>query len=141
MLRIIVLILALLSVGCAPLGYPVASWQYVQQQRVAAGVPALEWDGALAVSAQARAQGVAALGVLDHGGAQAASDVFYGDRPSICELLGNQPTWTGYHAIGYGWIRSPAHRGCALGANYRRAGMGAAVGADGWIYEVLWLTE
>lgn len=137
---VVVALLALAAVGCGTSRYAVASWQYVQTERTAQGLQPLEWDAALAGPAQARAQEIAELGALDHSGAQTASTIFYGDRPYICEILGKQPTWTQDYAIGYGWIASPTHRECALGTNYRRAAIGVAVGEDGWIYEVMWLT-
>ena len=140
MFRLLACLLLLLTTGCAS-EYATASWQYVQQQRVDVAVPPLEWDRALVAPTQIRAQEIAALGALDHSGAQSAFNAFYGDRPYICEIIGRQPTWTAEYAIGYGWSVSPHHRDCALGANYRRAAIGAAMGADGWVYEVMWLTD
>jgi len=136
----------LLTIACAPVEYPAASWQYVQQQRVANGVQPLEWDAALVAPAQVRAQEIAALGRLDHSGFQAAHDQTIPGR-YLCEILGRQPLVDpGYgeailDAIGQGWIMSQPHRDCALGVSYRRAAIGAAMGLDGWVYEVMWLTD
>jgi len=141
MWRVGVLLIGFLALITAPFGYCAASWAYVQTQREAAGIQSLEWDTALADSAQTRAEEIARLEALDHSGAAATSAVFYGDRPYVCEILGTQPTTTQDYAIGYGWVTSPAHRDCALGANYRRAAMGVTMGKDGWVYEAMWLTE
>jgi len=139
---LLVLLTAFL-IGCA---YPVASWQYVQGQRAADGLPLLEWDTTLAAPAQARAQEIATLGALDHSGALAASVSLYDEHSYFCEVLGRQPLIDPGQdkaipdAIGSGWTISPPHRECALGADYRRAAIGAAMGTDGKVYLAMWLT-
>ena len=144
---VVVALLALAAVGCGASRYAVASWQYVQAERTAQGLDPLEWDAALAGPAQARAQEIAELGALDHGGALAASVSLYGEHSYFCEVLGRQPLIDPgqgkalLDAIGLGWVESSEHAACVLGAQYHRAAIAAYMGTDGKVYEAMWLTE
>jgi uncharacterized protein YkwD len=142
---VVVALLALAAVGCGASRYAVASWQYVQAERAAQGLQPLEWDTSLFPLTDERAQYIAAHLNIEHD--QAYFDSHKTEHPWACEVTGRQPLVDPGlgravpEAIGWGWTQSPGHAGCVLGATYRRAAIGVAMGEDGWIYEVMWLTD
>ncbi len=131
--------LSLFLLACAPIKYPVGSWQYVQQERIARGIQPLEWDDSLFTLANERARYVAEHLTIDHD-----PTYFYNHVTGhawACEVIGRQPVKEPVDALGWAWTQSERHAFCVLGSDFKKAAISAYVGSDGWVYEVMWLTD
>ena len=121
-----------------------ASWALIQQARIEAGIAPLEWDNSLLPIADERARYMAENIKLEHD-----PDFWQhkGSHEWACEVIGRQPlvdpgqNQVVLDAIGQGWINSTEHRDCVIGEGFKRAAIAGYVGSDGWVYEVMWLTD
>ena len=142
---VVVALLALAAVGCGASRYAVATWQYIQAERVALGLQPLEWDDSLLPLADERAHSLAENLTIAHDSEY--FDTHLIDHAWVCEINGRQPLIDPgqgkpvLDAIGYGWIHNPPHAFCALGADFKRAAIACYVGTDDWVYCVTWLTD
>jgi uncharacterized protein YkwD len=103
----------------------------------AAGLPALNANGALNAAAAAHSADQAARGAMSHTGSSGSSG---GDRITAAGYAWS--TWAENVAAGQptaadvmgSWMNSAPHRANILSRAMRDIGMGAAVGANGTIY-------
>ena len=109
-----------------------------------AGIAPLEWDDSLFAIADERARYMAENTMLEHD-----PDFWQhkGSHEWACEVIGRQPLidpgqgQVVLDAIGQGWLNSTEHRACVLGEGFKRGAIAGYVGSDGWVYEVMWLTD
>jgi uncharacterized protein YkwD len=124
-------------VAAAPAPDASAVIALVNQQRAAAGLPALNANGALNAAAAAHSADQAARGAMSHTGSSGSSG---GDRITAAGYAWS--TWAENVAAGQptaadvmgSWMNSAPHRANILSRAMRDIGMGAAVGANGTIY-------
>jgi len=127
--------------ACAPAIYPATTWSFVNNVRVGDGLPPLQWDDSLVPTVNPRALRLATNLELDHDGLNDAYNASPAYGRSVCELGGKQPLSALPDSVGYGLGDSPRHHACLDDPKYTRAAIAAWVGADGWVYEVMWLTD
>jgi uncharacterized protein YkwD len=141
---LVVITILLLSTGCAT-RFATESLSYVQQSRQDAGIDQLQWDDDLYYFANERAKYITETLDFTHDLDYLTKNIR--DHGIICEVIGRQPIVDPgrneivYYAIGYGWTVSSEHAKCALGKEFKKAAIAGYVGKDGWIYEVMWLTD
>jgi len=145
MRRIIILALAfmpllLLAATCASPEYANTSWVEVQKERERLGLPTFEWNDELAAIASVRTGQMADSLRISHDGTR---DYFpcVGTYDYIGEVVGRQPLWEKPDAIWYGWQNSPGHYWAVTLPQFKYGAIVAYVGADGWVYEALWMSS
>ena len=129
--------------ACAP-KYGIASWVAVQQTRSEQGIGALQWDSSLARYVEHRAKELSESHELNHDGLYDIAPEFWKANKTaitLCEIGGRQPAWENPIAIFEGWKASPEHWKCVINPDLEKAAIASYLGSDGWIYEVMWLTD
>lgn len=131
---------ASLSPGASPSPDAVA---LTNQQRQAAGLPALTVDSSVTAAAAQHSADQAERNSTGHTGSDGSSA---GDR--VRANGGSFGTWGENVAAGYdsayevveGWMNSPGHRRNILNPSFTRIGVAAATSADGTLYWTMVLT-
>lgn len=102
-----------------------------------AGLPALEWDGALARAAEAYARELRARGVLDHTGSGGERVVDRVRARGVTEARVGEILGTGRSepAVVSAWMASPDHAGLILDPGWTH--LGAGVSGDGTVWVVV----
>lgn len=139
---LVALVLGLAAAACAPPGSPGSGAtgdmvQAVNQDRAAAGLAPLAWDGQLAGLAQQHAEEIAASGSLWHSdlGGWLAAPWMSGWRTLGENLLVGPP---GTNAFGGedSWMASSPHRANILNGGFNRIGVGVKVDGSGRVWMV-----
>ena len=133
--------LTLFLMACAPAIYPATTWDFIQQHRSQDGLSRFEWDDSLLPVLNQRAQHLAENLELNHDGLKDAYNASPAYDRDICEIGGKQPLDALPDSVGFGIVESPPHHACLDDPKYTRGAIAAYVGADGWVYEVMWLTD
>src|SRR5690242_4732613 len=132
-----VVALALAAAACAPAGAPGSGVtgdmvQAANQDRAAAGLGGLAWDGGLARLAQGHAEEIAASGSLWHSNLGA----WLGPWRALGENLYMGPPGSTAWAAEDAWMASPPHRANLLNGGYNRIGLGVKVDGAGRVWMV-----